>query len=260
MTADEEALLRAVVDAPGDDAPRLVYADWLEEHGHPERAEYLRFEVKLAHHLRGAALDREAIIRWLANEFNQSQIVLNVCPCWLARVSRPPMGVCCEHITFADPSPDRIRPAVSVEGIWAIDDRLFLPKDYQAFLLNYNGGRPRPATFRLPDGGSVRIDGFHSLWSMDGTAVFDEGDLVRSWQRHLGPLGQGFGTEWLEIGRADGGRRLYLNLDTSYGSRVLLGDPNDTRLSGWLADTHFAEVLARFEGPAGFDPDEFGPG
>ncbi len=31
--ATEAALLRAVLDAPDDDAPRLVYADWLEEHG-----------------------------------------------------------------------------------------------------------------------------------------------------------------------------------------------------------------------------------
>jgi uncharacterized protein (TIGR02996 family) len=31
MTADGTALLAAVLDAPADDAPRLVYADWLEE-------------------------------------------------------------------------------------------------------------------------------------------------------------------------------------------------------------------------------------
>jgi uncharacterized protein (TIGR02996 family) len=31
MTADGAALLRAILAAPADDAPRLVYADWLEE-------------------------------------------------------------------------------------------------------------------------------------------------------------------------------------------------------------------------------------
>lgn len=31
MTLDEQALLRAVCVSPDDDAPRLVYADWLEE-------------------------------------------------------------------------------------------------------------------------------------------------------------------------------------------------------------------------------------
>ncbi len=32
-TTDETALLRAVCESPMDDAPRLVYADWLEENG-----------------------------------------------------------------------------------------------------------------------------------------------------------------------------------------------------------------------------------
>jgi uncharacterized protein (TIGR02996 family) len=39
MTPDELALLAAVLASPGDDTPRLVYADWLDEHGRPERAE-----------------------------------------------------------------------------------------------------------------------------------------------------------------------------------------------------------------------------
>jgi len=38
----ERALLRAVVAAPGDDAPRLVYADWLDEHNQPDRALVIR--------------------------------------------------------------------------------------------------------------------------------------------------------------------------------------------------------------------------
>jgi|SRR5262245_285412 len=41
-------LLRAVLEAPDDDAPRLVYADWLDEHGDPKRAELIRLEVELA--------------------------------------------------------------------------------------------------------------------------------------------------------------------------------------------------------------------
>jgi serine/threonine kinase PknH len=39
---DESAFLRAIADAPDDHAPRLVYADWLDENGQPERAEYVR--------------------------------------------------------------------------------------------------------------------------------------------------------------------------------------------------------------------------
>jgi len=36
--AEWSALLKAVVDSPADDLPRLVAADWLEEHGDAERA------------------------------------------------------------------------------------------------------------------------------------------------------------------------------------------------------------------------------
>jgi uncharacterized protein (TIGR02996 family) len=42
------AFLQSILDAPDDDAPRLVYADWLEEHGESERAEFIRVQVKLA--------------------------------------------------------------------------------------------------------------------------------------------------------------------------------------------------------------------
>jgi uncharacterized protein (TIGR02996 family) len=42
------ALLRAVCHSPADDAPRLVYADWLDEHGRPERAEFIRVQCELA--------------------------------------------------------------------------------------------------------------------------------------------------------------------------------------------------------------------
>ncbi len=38
----DEGLLLAIWQNPGDAALRLIYADWLEEHGHPERAEYVR--------------------------------------------------------------------------------------------------------------------------------------------------------------------------------------------------------------------------
>jgi uncharacterized protein (TIGR02996 family) len=44
---DEEAFLRAIALAPGDDAPRLVYADWLDDRGDP-RADYVRLVTRAA--------------------------------------------------------------------------------------------------------------------------------------------------------------------------------------------------------------------
>lgn len=45
---DEEALLRAIADEPHDDLPRLAYADWLEENGDLDRAEFIRVQCRLA--------------------------------------------------------------------------------------------------------------------------------------------------------------------------------------------------------------------
>lgn len=45
---EHEALLAAVLTNPDDDAPRLVYADWLQEHGQPERAEFIRVQIEKA--------------------------------------------------------------------------------------------------------------------------------------------------------------------------------------------------------------------
>jgi uncharacterized protein (TIGR02996 family) len=45
--SDREALLAAIQAAPDDDAPRLVYADWLDENGDPDLAEFIRLQVEL---------------------------------------------------------------------------------------------------------------------------------------------------------------------------------------------------------------------
>lgn len=42
---EREMLLRAVCENPDDDTPRLVFADWLDENGEPERAEFIRTQV-----------------------------------------------------------------------------------------------------------------------------------------------------------------------------------------------------------------------
>jgi uncharacterized protein (TIGR02996 family) len=40
--------LQAILDNPDDDTPRLVFADWLEEHGDPVRAEFIRVQCAFA--------------------------------------------------------------------------------------------------------------------------------------------------------------------------------------------------------------------
>jgi uncharacterized protein (TIGR02996 family) len=45
---EEQSLLAAVLADPDDDAPRLIYADWLDERGECDRAEFIRVQVALA--------------------------------------------------------------------------------------------------------------------------------------------------------------------------------------------------------------------
>jgi uncharacterized protein (TIGR02996 family) len=50
MTRPEETetgrgLLRAICEDPSDDTPRLIFADFLDDHGQPERAAFIRSDV-----------------------------------------------------------------------------------------------------------------------------------------------------------------------------------------------------------------------
>jgi uncharacterized protein (TIGR02996 family) len=44
---EQEALFRAVCEAPADDTPRLVYADWLDDHDRADRAAFVRLQCDL---------------------------------------------------------------------------------------------------------------------------------------------------------------------------------------------------------------------
>jgi uncharacterized protein (TIGR02996 family) len=48
----EQAFLQDIIAHPDDDAPRLVFADWLDDHGDADRAELIRAQCELA---RGAS-------------------------------------------------------------------------------------------------------------------------------------------------------------------------------------------------------------
>src|SRR4051812_43854281 len=46
--AEHPGFLEAVVAAPDDDTPRLIYADWLDEQGESARAEHIRLSCRQA--------------------------------------------------------------------------------------------------------------------------------------------------------------------------------------------------------------------
>ncbi len=70
MSDREAALIRTILLTPGDDAPRLTYADWCDDNGRMERAEIIRVQIALA----GMAWADDSIsFAWgpAAEEYNQ---------------------------------------------------------------------------------------------------------------------------------------------------------------------------------------------
>lgn len=57
----EDSFLRKIVEAPNDDTPRLVYADWLEPRGDP-RNEFIRIQCKQAQ-LPETSIERPALTK-----------------------------------------------------------------------------------------------------------------------------------------------------------------------------------------------------
>lgn len=134
--SDEAAFLRGILAAPADDAPRLVYADWLDEQDDP-RGAYLRAEAAWARTGR-----REKALRTLAAALD---------PVWVARVSRPPIGICADKIAMRTS-----RAPATTADLDAAEAQLELtfPAEFRALLLNWNGAwpavsqPPQPPRFR----------------------------------------------------------------------------------------------------------------
>jgi uncharacterized protein (TIGR02996 family) len=153
--SDDEAFIRRIVDSPGDDLPRLVYADWLDERNDP-RGAYLRAEVEWARPWQtGEQPVGVQAMRELADGLE---------PAWVARVSRPPAGVCCDHVRFTECGPVLIPADISrIEHRFGIR----FPASYRAFLLNYNAGRTIPSE-PLPAGSKLMasceaVEEFYSI-------------------------------------------------------------------------------------------------
>jgi uncharacterized protein (TIGR02996 family) len=83
---DEAAFLAAIIERPDDDVPRLVFADWLDEHGQPERAEFVRVQVELAA-LPGcpvcgnSGVYQKTVTRWI-DGLGECGVGSRPAPCW----------------------------------------------------------------------------------------------------------------------------------------------------------------------------------
>jgi uncharacterized protein (TIGR02996 family) len=159
---DDEAFIRAIVANPADDAPRLVYADWLDERNDP-RGAYLRAEVTWAEPWHtGGRPTRDTGLLDLAGDLD---------PVWTARVSRPPIGMCHSRLRFVSPGPRLNRDDIRT---FERQTSISVPDAFAALLLNSNGGVPSRrrvrgtsrrglGTFRMlaPAGWSPAADSSH---------------------------------------------------------------------------------------------------
>jgi len=165
MTEDE-AFIRMIVANPGDDAPRLIYADWLEERG-DSRGEYLRAGVTWMPRLHEVETREKA-----ERQLRHAARLLD--PVWVARVTVPPFGICCDRVSWNDRG-----SSITNSRIDQLESRLQirLPSEYKAFLLNYNGGCPHPSVYEIQNEGYWYVQDFFSLGeslsTLDGKSFAD---------------------------------------------------------------------------------------
>jgi uncharacterized protein (TIGR02996 family) len=171
----DEVFIGDILAAPRDDSSRLAYARWLDGRG-DARGDYLRIEM---HWARSTEAELEARLRELARDLDAV---------WVARVSRPPIGVCADHISFRDPSIEgKVRPKLTAADLDWVERRfrVTLPADYRGFLLNYNGGVvAAPGHFRIPgraygDWEYEQLLGLGTVWAAEESKIdWYEFDLV----------------------------------------------------------------------------------
>lgn len=66
---ERAAFIQSIIENPADDTPRLIFADWLEEHGEADRSEFIRCQIELA------AIQR--LVRDKGEEFGPSAEKIN---------------------------------------------------------------------------------------------------------------------------------------------------------------------------------------
>ncbi len=63
-----ENFLADIIEHPDDDVPRLIFADWLDDNGDPDRAEFIRVQCEMARLRAGPAGPVPADSPWLMND------------------------------------------------------------------------------------------------------------------------------------------------------------------------------------------------
>lgn len=173
---EELALLAAIHAQPKDNTIRLVYADWLQENGQPEYAEFVRLSIRL---YRPISPEPELRSRWeiLRTNFGKQ---------WAAPMPKPlsgdnyGRGLPCPFILCAKHGPEEVIPLLAgmsprIRLCLILYDNALLPKwcsssiaDRVAHLQVYGeSGVNSPVTFQAAE----------SICAMD-TSILEQVDFL----------------------------------------------------------------------------------
>ena len=128
--SDEAAFLAAIRAAPADDGPRLIYADWLDEQGRHEQAEFIRVEQSFRRTgARLADLQEQVDSNWASAVFPKYVLVLNWYPPFkklnVIKLLREFLGCgLLEAKQIAEALPARLGPPTQMAALRAIQVEL----------------------------------------------------------------------------------------------------------------------------------------
>lgn len=176
MTGEESALVRQILTRPADDTPRLVYADWLDEHDQADRAEFIRMSVEAnrstapcyhdltrppgcptcALHIRADALARE----WTDGEIN-----------WERWAGLPSIGWACHNLT-GEPRTKLLRTANGFRFRRGFVDEIRLPLSaFPEHARDLFAAHPITAVVLTDRESWVNHDRTHWGWWLDNPAI-----------------------------------------------------------------------------------------
>lgn len=97
--AEELPFIREIMFDVGDDTPRLIYADWLDERDDP-RGEFLRLDMLLSQ----ADMTGETSAKWRER---RGELLEGLDPQWISLLARCPIELCPQKVDFKFMCPSR---------------------------------------------------------------------------------------------------------------------------------------------------------
>ncbi|MBL8799152.1 MAG: TIGR02996 domain-containing protein [Planctomycetia bacterium] len=209
----EDDFIAAILDAPDDATPRLVYADWLEDRGDP-RAELLRIEAEFL----AMPLDDERVpaLRARLRELHRT-----LDPVWLGLLKRVPFDPLDELRTVVPPPK---RPYANTGNWDGIEKQLglVLPADYKAYISAYGGGDIGCIEIPSPFGTHEDVRVWWERWASFYRDIAEYEDVpYRAFPEAggllpFGTLGTVDNLSWLTVGEPNGWPFVYRHRDDGF--------------------------------------------